>query len=118
MYISACLAYDDVKGRISPLRDSLAIQLVGKRESEISLTLHPMQCKVLGEALLNAANQFPIEPLCDLESGITGSLEVEFMLEKEEKQDQRSHEEQKGELACRPENLSVRTDSESLPKIA
>ena len=110
MYISACLTYDDVKGRISPLRDSLAIRLVGTRESEISLTLHPMQCKVLGEALLNAANQFPIEPLCDLESGITGSLEVEFMLEKEEAQ--------KGELACRPENLSAQTDSESLPRIA
>ena len=63
-----------------------------------------MQCRILGEALLNIVGQIPVG---QLKGEFAGSMQVEFNLEKEQE-----------EVACQLQGLSVPMDKESLFRIA
>lgn len=100
MYVTTCLSYDEVTLVLIRAQESIAVQLKSDKNINITVTLQPMQCKIIGEALINAAGQMPVYKVKD---NVVGSVQVEFNLENE----------QEGE-PCRQESLSAK----SLFKIA
>lgn len=104
MYISACLAYDDLNLDVSHLEDAITIRLENESRVELSFSLHPMQCKVLGEALLNAVATMRVNH----KSGyLAGSMEVNTHIHYD-----------KEEEVCQQPNLFAPTGNVSLSKTA
>jgi hypothetical protein len=104
MYITACFSYDEVKLDLRNVKDSIAIQLTNGKRIGISLILQPMQCKILGEALLNAAGDIPVH---QAGGSSAGSMQVDFDIQTEQE-----------EAPCRQPSLSAPMDSASVSRIA
>jgi hypothetical protein len=93
MYISTCLAFEDLELILSNINECIGVNLKNKNKLQISLTLKPMQCKILGEALLNFVGQMKVNKEV---SNFTGTMDVLFELEAKRKE---------GETLCQLQNL-------------
>ncbi len=78
MYISTCLAFEDLELNLSNINECIGVNLKNQNKLQISLTLKPMQCKILGEALLNFVGQMKVNKEV---SSFTGTMDVLFELE-------------------------------------
>lgn len=106
MYISTCLAFENLELILSNVNECIGVKLQNKNNLQISVTLQPMQCKILGEAILNFVGQMKVYK----ESSIfTGSMDVSFELKQETKEEEKS---------CLLQNLSALMEVQSESKIA
>ena len=55
MLITNCLAYEDIKVKLSPVNDSFNLS-IDANKVEISLTLNYLQLKTLGDSLISMTN--------------------------------------------------------------
>ena len=55
MLITNCLAYEDIKVKLSTVNDSFNLS-IDANKVEISLTLNYLQLKTLGDSLISMAN--------------------------------------------------------------
>ena len=55
MLITNCLAYEDIKVKLSTVNDSFNLS-IDTNKVEISLTLNYLQLKTLGDSLISMAN--------------------------------------------------------------
>lgn len=104
MHITTCFSYDEIKLVLSQVRESIAVRLKSDKDIDITVTLHPMQCKIFGEALVNAAGRMQIG---QMGGALAGSMQVEFNLENQQE-----------DAPCRQQDLSVPMDKECLSRIA
>jgi len=104
MHIITCFSYEDLKLVLSMGEESITIQLNNDKDINIAVTLQPMQCRILGEALFNVSGRIPVR---QLKGEFVGSMQVEFDLERE-----------KEEVPCQLQDLSVLMDKKSLFRIA
>jgi hypothetical protein len=104
MRISVCFSYDEVTVRLSRIEESLAVELKTDKGVNLTLTLQPMQGKILGEAILRAAGNMPVG---QIKGEFAGSMQVEYDLANEQE-----------ELPCQLQDLFVPADKKSLFKSA
>lgn len=104
MDIMTCFAYDEVQLVLRSVQGIIAVKLKNDKNTELTMILQPMQCKILGEALFSAAGIIPVD---QANGTIAGSMQVNFELEKDEE-----------ELSCQQLDLSVRTDKTYISKTA
>jgi hypothetical protein len=104
MYITTCFAYNELKLVLRSVQESIAVQLKSDKNVDITVTLQPIQCKILGEALLNAAGSRQVGKI---NGKFAGSMQVDFDLETEQE-----------EVQCQLQDLSALTGKKSLFRIA
>ena len=85
MYISTCLAFEDLELILSNVNECIGVKLQNKNNLQISMTLQPMQCKILGESLLNFVGQMIVNKEI---SNFTGAMDVSFELKSKTKEDE------------------------------
>lgn len=85
MYISKCFTYDDLNVKLKNINGSISIQLKNEKNIELAIILHPMQCKILGQALFNASMQMEISTV-NIKNVSNGAVQIEFDLEKEQEE--------------------------------
>lgn len=76
MFMMTCFAYSALEVKLRFVSGTIALELDGKN-TNLSLLLQPMQCRILGEALQSAALQMPVQ---EIKSDIAGSIDVKFDL--------------------------------------
>ncbi|MDD4600025.1 hypothetical protein SDC9_20882 [bioreactor metagenome] len=93
MYVTTCFAYEDVTMKVRQVEGTIAIEFSSEQNHiDLSLLLHPIQCKIIGEAMQIAAMNMSI---ADLPDECIGSVSVKFDSNKTEG------------LPCQPINLSA-----------
>jgi len=82
MYISTCFAFENLELILSNVNDCIGVNLQNKNNLQICMTLQPMQCKILAEALQNFVGQMKVYKEASI---FTGSMDVSFELKQETK---------------------------------
>lgn len=106
MYISTCLAFENLELILSNVNECIGVNLQNENNLQICMTLQPMQCKILGEALLNFVGQMKVNKDASI---FSGSMDVAFELKQEIKEKEKS---------CQLQSLSALMEVQSESKIA
>ena len=85
MLITNCLAYEDIKVKLSPVNDSFNLS-IDANKVEISLTLNYLQLKTLGDSLISMANTANASELHNaIGKDFVGDIKVYYQQELEQK---------------------------------
>jgi hypothetical protein len=79
MFISECLAYENIEAEIESAKETVHIGLKMESHVHISFSLSYLQAKVLGEELLNCTASMKLEDLAKI--NLTGDMNVNRPLE-------------------------------------
>lgn len=89
MYITTCFAFENLELILSSVNECIGVNLQNENNLQIRMTLQPMQCKILGEALLNFVGQMKV----NLDASIfTGSMDVSFEVKQETKEKEKTYQ--------------------------
>ena len=85
MLITNCLAYEDIKVKLSTVNDSFNLS-IDANKVEISLTLNYLQLKTLGDSLISMANAANASELDNaIGKDFVGDIKVYYQQELEQK---------------------------------
>ena len=85
MLITNCLAYEDIKVKLSTVNDSFNLS-IDANKVEISLTLNYLQLKTLGESLISMANTANASELHNaIGKDFVGDIKVYYQQDTEQK---------------------------------
>ena len=129
MLITNCLAYEDIKVKLSPVNDSFNLS-IDANKVEISLTLNYLQLKTLGDSLISMANTANASELHNaIGKDFVGDIKVyyqqeleqkttEFNLENITEENAKNNENKESEEICLQQDLSALTTKQQLSKTA
>ena len=129
MLITNCLAYEDIKVKLSTVNDSFNLS-IDANKVEISLTLNYLQLKTLGDSLIsmaNTANASELHNAIGKEFG--GDIKVYDQQELEQKTTEinlenitediaKNNKNKESEEICLQQDLSALTTKQQLSKTA
>ena len=129
MLITNCLAYEDIKVKLSTVNDSFNLS-IDANKVEISLTLNYLQLKTLGDSLIsmtNAANASELDNA--IGKDFVGDIKVYYQQELEQKTTEinlenitediaKNNENKESEEICLQQDLSALTTKQQLSKTA
>lgn len=115
MFISECLAYEDITAELRQYKNNFMITLSGGNGIEISLTLNYLQMKVLSDGIRAMVTQSQLKEFQESDtSNILGDITVMLDIAQAEEV---CNENGEGAI-CQPDILPALTDEASLSKIA
>ena len=129
MLITNCLAYEDIKVKLSPVNDSFNLS-IDANKVEISLTLNYLQLKTLGDSLISMANAANASELDNaIGKDFVGDIKVYYQQELEQKTTEINLENITEDIAknninkeceeiCLQQDLSALTTKQQLSKTA
>ena len=129
MLITNCLAYEDIKVKLSTVNDSFNLS-IDANKVEISLTLNYLQLKTLGDSLISMANAANASELDNaIGKDFVGDIKVYYQQELEQKTTEINLENIKEDIAknnknkeseeiCLQQDLSALTTKQQLSKTA
>ena len=129
MLITNCLAYEDIKVKLSTVNDSFNLS-IDANKIEISLTLNYLQLKTLGESLISMANTANASELDNaIGKDFVGDIKVYYQQELEQKTTEinlenitediaKNNENKESEEICLQQDLSALTTKQQLSKTA
>lgn len=129
MLITNCLAYEDIKVKLSTVNDSFNLS-IDTNKVEISLTLNYLQLKTLGDSLISMANAANASELDNaIGKDFVGDIKVYYQQELEQKTTEinlenitediaKNNENKESEEICLQQDLSVLTTKQQLSKTA
>ncbi len=129
MLITNCLAYEDIKVKLSPVNDSFNLS-IDANKVEISLTLNYLQLKTLGDSLISMANAANASELDNaIGKDFVGDIKVYYQQELEQKTTEinlenitediaKNNENKESEEICLQQDLSALTTKQQLSKTA
>lgn len=129
MLITNCLAYEDIKVKLSPVNDSFNLS-IDANKVEISLTLNYLQLKTLGESLISMANTANASELDNaIGKDFVGDIKVYYQQELEQKTTEinlenitediaKNNKNKESEEICLQQDLSALTTKQQLSKTA
>ena len=129
MLITNCLAYEDIKVKLSTVNDSFNLS-IDANKVEISLTLNYLQLKTLGESLISMANAANASELDNaIGKDFVGDIKVYYQQELEQKTTEinlenitediaKNNENKESEEICLQQDLSALTTKQQLSKTA
>lgn len=129
MLITNCLAYEDIKVKLSPVNDSFNLS-IDANKVEISLTLNYLQLKTLGDSLISMANTANASELDNaIGKDFVGDIKVYYQQELEQKTTEinlenitediaKNNENKESEEICLQQDLSALTTKQQLSKTA
>ena len=129
MLITNCLAYEDIKVKLSPVNDSFNLS-IDANKIEISLTLNYLQLKTLGDSLISMANAANASELDNaIGKDFVGDIKVYYQQELEQKTTEfnlenitediaKNNENKESEEICLQQDLSALTTKQQLSKTA
>ena len=129
MLITNCLAYEDIKVKLSTVNDSFNLS-IDANKVEISLTLNYLQLKTLGDSLISMANAANASELDNaIGKDFVGDIKVYYQQELEQKTTEinlenitediaKNDENKESEEICLQQDLSALTTKQQLSKTA
>ena len=129
MLITNCLAYEDIKVKLSTVNDSFNLS-IDANKVEISLTLNYLQLKTLGDSLISMANAAKASELDNaIGKDFVGDIKVYYQQELEQKTTEinlenitediaKNNENKESEEICLQQDLSALTTKQQLSKTA
>ena len=129
MLITNCLAYEDIKVKLSPVNYSFNLS-IDANKVEISLTLNYLQLKTLGDSLISMANAANASELDNaIGKDFVGDIKVYYQQELEQKTTEinlenitediaKNNENKESEEICLQQDLSALTTKQQLSKTA
>ena len=129
MLITNCLAYEDIKVKLSPVNDSFNLS-IDANKVEISLTLNYLQLKTLGDSLISMANTANASELDNaIGKDFVGDIKVYYQQELEQKTTEfnlenitediaKNNKNKESEEICLQQDLSALTTKQQLSKTA
>ena len=129
MLITNCLAYEDIKVKLSTVNDSFNLS-IDANKIEISLTLNYLQLKTLGDSLISMANTANASELDNaIGKDFVGDIKVYYQQELEQKTTEinlenitediaKNNENKESEEICLQQDLSALTTKQQLSKTA
>ena len=129
MLIANCLAYEDIKVKLSTVNDSFNLS-IDANKVEISLTLNYLQLKTLGESLISMANTANASELDNaIGKDFVGDIKVYYQQELEQKTTEinlenitediaKNNKNKESEEICLQQDLSALTTKQQLSKTA
>ena len=129
MLITNCLAYEDIKVKLSTVNDSFNLS-IDANKVEISLTLNYLQLKTLGESLISMANAANASELDNaIGKDFVGDIKVYYQQELEQKTTEinlenitediaKNNKNKESEEICLQQDLSALTTKQQLSKTA
>ena len=129
MLITNCLAYEDIKVKLSTVNDSFNLS-IDANKIEISLTLNYLQLKTLGESLISMANTANASELDNaIGKDFVGDIKVYYQQELEQKTTEinlenitediaKNNKNKESEEICLQQDLSALTTKQQLSKTA
>ena len=129
MLITNCLAYEDIKVKLSTVNDSFNLS-IDANKVEISLTLNYLQLKTLGESLISMANTANASELDNaIGKDFVGDIKVYYQQELEQKTTEinlenitenitKNNKNKESEEICLQQDLSALTTKQQLSKTA
>ena len=129
MLITNCLAYEDIKVKLSTVNDSFNLS-IDANKVEISLTLNYLQLKTLGDSLISMANAANASELDNaIGKDFVGDIKVYYQQELEQKTTEfnlenitediaKNNENKESEEICLQQDLSALTTKQQLSKTA
>ena len=129
MLITNCLAYEDIKVKLSPVNDSFNLS-IDANKVEISLTLNYLQLKTLGDSLISMANAANASELDNaIGKDFVGDIKVYYQQELEQKTTEfnlenitediaKNNKKKESEEICLQQDLSALTTKQQLSKTA
>jgi hypothetical protein len=129
MLITNCLAYEDIKVKLSPVNDSFNLS-IDANKVEISLTLNYLQLKTLGDSLISMANAANASELDNaIGKDFVGDIKVYYQQELEQKTTEinlenitediaKNNKNKESEEICLQQDLSALTTKQQLSKTA
>ena len=129
MLITNCLAYEDIKVKLSTVNDSFNLS-IDNNKVEISLTLNYLQLKTLGDSLISMANAANASELDNaIGKDFVGDIKVYYQQELEQKPTEinlenitediaKNNENKESEEICLQQDLSALTTKQQLSKTA
>lgn len=129
MLITNCLAYEDIKVKLSTVNDSFNLS-IDANKIEISLTLNYLQLKTLGDSLISMANAANASELDNaIGKDFVGDIKVYYQQELEQKTTEfnlenitediaKNNKNKESEEICLQQDLSALTTKQQLSKTA
>ena len=129
MLITNCLAYEDIKVKLSTVNDSFNLS-IDANKVEISLTLNYLQLKTLGDSLISMANAANASELDNaIGKDFVGDIKVYYQQELEQKTNEinlenitediaKNNKNKESEEICLQQDLSALTTKQQLSKTA
>ena len=125
MLITNCLAYEDIKVKLSTVNDSFNLS-IDANKVEISLTLNYLQLKTLGDSLISMANTANASELHNaIGKDFVGDIKVYYQQELEQKTTEinlenitKNNKNKESEEICLQQDLSALTTKQQLSKTA
>ena len=129
MLITNCLAYEDIKVKLSTVNDSFNLS-IDANKVEISLTLNYLQLKTLGDSLISMANAAKASELDNaIGKDFVGDIKVYYQQELEQKTTEinlenitediaKNNKNKESEEICLQQDLSALTTKQQLSKTA
>ena len=129
MLITNCLAYEDIKVKLSTVNDSFNLS-IDANKVEISLTLNYLQLKTLGDSLISMANAANASELDNaIGKDFVGDIKVYYQQELEQKTTEinlenitenitKNNKNKESEEICLQQDLSALTTKQQLSKTA
>ena len=129
MLITNCLAYEDIKVKLSTVNDSFNLS-IDANKIEISLTLNYLQLKTLGDSLISMANTANASELDNaIGKDFVGDIKVYYQQELEQKTTEinleniteditKNNKNKESEEICLQQDLSALTTKQQLSKTA
>lgn len=128
MLITNCLAYEDIKVKLSTVNDSFNLS-IDANKIEISLTLNYLQLKTLGDSLISMANAANASELDNaIGKDFVGDIKVYYQQELEQKTEinlenitediAKNNKNKESEEICLQQDLSALTTKQQLSKTA
>ena len=129
MLITNCLAYEDIKVKLSTVNDSFNLS-IDANKVEISLTLNYLQLKTLGDSLISMANTANASELDNaIGKDFVGDIKVYYQQELEQKTTEinleniteditKNNKNKESEEICLQQDLSALTTKQQLSKTA
>ena len=129
MLITNCLAYEDIKVKLSTVNDSFNLS-IDANKVEISLTLNYLQLKTLGDSLISMANAANASELHNaIGKDFVGDIKVYYQQELEQKTTEfnlenitediaKNNKNKESEEICLQQDLSALTTKQQLSKTA
>ena len=125
MLITNCLAYEDIKVKLSTVNDSFNLS-IDANKVEISLTLNYLQLKTLGDSLISMANTANASELHNaIGKDFVGDIKVYYQQELEQKPTEinlenstKNNKNKESEEICLQQDLSALTTKQQLSKTA
>lgn len=109
MYISGCLAYENIEAEIRSIEETVNIGIEMGSNTHINLTLSYLQAKVLAEGIMNFTANIKLEYVKD--SNLTGDIKVRMPIEQAINEDMKKSTEQGEEEQCQQNILNAPTEA-------